>query len=75
MDRVIKLFGIVVGVFAIFSSIALFSYLGGFQNVLLNGKLFSTSSPIGAFAIFAILLFGGIYFFTAAGHVIKEAVK
>jgi len=75
MDRTIKLFGIVAGIFAIFFSIALLSYLGVFQSVLLDGKLFSTSSPIGVFAIFAMLIFGGIYFFTAAGHVIKETVK
>lgn len=75
MDRVIKLFGIVVGVIALFVGMALFAYLSGFQNVLLGDKLFSEANPIGVLAIFGILLFGGLYFFTAAGHIIKEAVK
>ena len=75
MERTIKLFGIVAGIFAIFAAIALFSYFGNFQGVLLDGELFSAANPIGVFAIFGILLFAGIYFFTAAGHIIKEAVK
>ena len=75
MERTIKLFGIVAGIFAIFASIALFAYFGDFQGVLLGDKLFSQVNPIGVFAIFGILLFAGIYFFTVAGHIIKEAVK
>ncbi len=75
MDRTIKLFGAIAGILAIFAGFALFSYFGGFQKVLPADKLFSVSGPILVFAIFLILIFDGVYFFNAAGHIIKEAVK
>ena len=75
MERALKLLGAMIGIATLFASVAIFGYLGGFQGVLLVNGLFSKASPIGVLAIFGILIFGGVYFFKAAGQIIKGAVK
>ncbi len=75
MNSAMRIVALAAGLFALFMAVALFSFFGGFQGVLLRERLFSGTSPIGVLAVFGILIFGGAYFFNAAGHIIKGAVK
>ncbi len=67
--------GIGAALLAVLVSIALFSFLGSFQRVFLSSELLSKASPWGILAVCAMLLFGGIYLFNAAGKIVKETVK
>ena len=75
MGNMLRIAGLAAGIFAVFMAITLLGFFGSFQGVMLKDRLFSGTSPIGVLAIFGILIFGGAYFFNAAGHIIKGAVK
>ena len=56
-------------------SMILHSLMNGFQLAFLSPKLFSVSNPFALLFILAAFIFGGMYLFTAAGKIIKSAVK
>jgi len=71
----IKTIYLAAGLLALLAAMILLGFLGSFQQVLSMEGAISNASPIGIMAVFAILIFGGIYFFNGAGKIIKEALK
>ncbi|HLC80008.1 MAG TPA: hypothetical protein VJG83_06345 [archaeon] len=67
--------GICTALLAIFTSITLLSYLNNFHGFFLKEDLLNSASPAGIFVVFGLLLFAGVYFFNAAGKIIKETIK
>ena len=64
-----------IALLSVLGSIILLSFLVTFQNVFsLEGAL-STASPAGILAVFAILLFGGMYLFNIAIRIIKSVME
>ncbi|MFH1391315.1 MAG: hypothetical protein ABIH20_03330 [Candidatus Diapherotrites archaeon] len=63
-----------IGLLVVFGSFVLLSFFTNLQQIFTINDVFSESSPMGIFAIFAIIVFGGIYLFNTAGHVIKGAM-
>ena len=69
-----KIFYLAIALLAILASLALLSFFVTFENVFsLEGAL-STASPAGILAVFAILVFGGMYLFDVAIRIIKDVI-
>ncbi|MAG18340.1 MAG: hypothetical protein CL944_02615 [Candidatus Diapherotrites archaeon] len=63
-----------IGLLVVFGSFVLLSFFLSLHQIFTINNVFSGSNPTGVFAIFAIIIFGGIYLFNTAGHVIKGAL-
>jgi len=64
-----------IAALAIILSLVLLAFFAGFQKSFANANTISNSSPVGLIAIVAIVLFGGIYLFKAAGHILKGVIE
>ncbi len=70
-----KMFYAGIALLAIFMAVALLGMFGSLQKAFLVKDIFSGSSPLGVMAVFAILIFAGIYFLKAGGQIIKGAIR
>lgn len=69
-----KVIYLAIGLLAVFASFMLLSFFASFQEVFATPGALSNASPIGILAVFAILVFGAIFLFNAATHIIKGAM-
>ncbi len=64
-----KAFYFGVALLAIFAGVVLLGIFGSLQKIFLVKNVFSAGNPIAVAGIFAIVVFGGIYFFRAGAQV------
>ena len=64
-----------VAVLVLFAALLLLVMLGAFQQLFLVKVLFAKGNPLVVFGIFAIVVFGGIYFLKAGAQIIRIVIK
>ena len=64
-----------IGLIIVVSSLILVAWYSKFQAVFLLPDLLSNYSPLGIFAVVAILVIGGIYLMNIGMHVIRDSIK
>jgi len=68
-------FFLAIGMLVVFASLVMLSLFTNFQQILVMEGVFSTANPLAVFAIFAIIIFGGIYLFKSATEIIKGGLQ
>ena len=70
-----KAFYFGVAILAIFAGVVLLGILGSLQQIFLVRNVFSAGNPVAVIGIFAVVVFGGIYFLKAGVQVMRSVFK
>ncbi|GEM_PF-6439356 len=70
-----KAFYFGIAILAIFAGVVLLGILGSLQRIFLVNNVFSSGNPVAVIGIFAVVVFGGIYFLKAGGQVMKAVFR